>query len=162
MEQSIIRPPAPFLLLMDNVDKTIINHLQKGFPVCETPFQVISEQLGLTEAELIKRLKKLLDEGILSRFGPMYHAEAMGGAVTLAAMKVPEQHFDEIAGIINRFPEIAHNYQRNHTLNMWFVIATEKPEQIQQVILAIEKQTQLQVYNMPKCKEYFVRLELKA
>ncbi len=147
---------------MDDTDKAIINYLQKGFPICESPYQLVSEQLGIPEAELLQRLQKLLDEGTLSRFGPMYHAEAMGGALTLAAIKAPEQQFDEIAEIINRFPEVAHNYQRNHDLNLWFVIATESSDRIQEVIQSIEEQTRLQVYNMPKCKEYFVQLQLEA
>ncbi len=147
---------------MDDTDKALINYLQKGFPICESPYQLVSEQLGIPEAELLQRLQKLLDEGTLSRFGPMYHAEAMGGALTLAAIKAPEQQFDEIAEIINRFPEVAHNYQRNHDLNLWFVIATESSDRIQEVIQSIEEQTRLQVYNMPKCKEYFVQLQLEA
>jgi len=82
--------------------------------------------------------------------------------LTLAAVKAPKQCFDEITEIINSFPEVAHNYARNHELNMWFVIATETPEQIQQTISAIEQQTGLTVYNMPKNKEYFVNLKLEA
>ena len=147
---------------MDEIDKTIINELQNGFPVCESPYQRAAEQLGISENELIDRLQKLLDDGILSRFGPMYHAEVMGGALTLAAIKVPENKFDEIANIVNSFPEVAHNYQRNHDLNMWFVIATDTPTAIQNVIHSIEKQTGLQVYNMPKRKEFFVQLKLEA
>ncbi len=147
---------------MDNIDKAIINHLQNGFPVCESPYQQVADQLGLTEAMLIERLAKLLDDGVLSRFGPMYHAEAMGGALTLAAVKVPESQFDGIADTINAFPEVAHNYARNHVFNMWFVIATETPERIAEVIQAIEEKTGLSVYNMPKLNEYFVKLKLEA
>ena len=147
---------------MDDIDKAIINHLQNGFPVCESPYQQVAEQLRLTETVLIERLAKLLDDGVLSRFGPMYHAEAMGGALTLAAVKVAEAQFDAVADTINAFPEVAHNYARNHTLNMWFVIATETPERITEVIQTIEAKTELSVYNMPKLNEYFVELKLEA
>jgi len=147
---------------MDDIDKAIINTLQNGFPVCESPYQQVAEQLGLAEAVLIERLEKLLKNGTLSRFGPMYHAEAMGGALTLAAVKAPETHFLEVADIINSFPEVAHNYARNHVLNMWFVIATETPERIEKVIQSIEEKTGLSVYNMPKLNEYFVQLKLEA
>jgi len=147
---------------MDDIDKKIINHLQGGFPVCESPYQVVAEQLGLTEGELIKRIESLLDSGILSRFGPLYHAEQMGGALTLAAVKAPEPQFDAIAEIINAFPEVAHNYERNHELNMWFVIATDLPERLAAVIEEIQQQTGLEVYNMPKINEYFVGLKLEA
>ena len=147
---------------MDEIDKRIINALQDGFPICDAPYRQVAEQLGLGEQELIDRLKALLDNGTLTRFGPLYNAEQMGGALTLAAVKAPKARFDEIAEIINAFPEIAHNYARNHELNMWFVIATETPGQIRQTINAIEQQTGLTVYNMPKKKEYFVNLKLEA
>lgn len=143
-------------------DKLIINHLQGGFPVCESPYQVVAKELGLTETGLISRIKKLLDDGVLSRFGPLFHAEEMGGALTLAAVKVPLDQFDQIAEIINEFPEVAHNYERSHELNMWFVVATELPERLLEVIKEIEQKTGLPVYNMPKINEYFVGLKLEA
>jgi len=147
---------------MDEIDKRIINALQDGFPICDAPYRQVAAQLGLNELELIERLKTLLDNGALTRFGPLYNAEQMGGALTLAAVKAPIDRFDEITEIINSFPEVAHNYARNHELNMWFVIATETPEQVRQTINAIERQTGLTVYNMPKNKEYFVNLKLEA
>jgi DNA-binding Lrp family transcriptional regulator len=147
---------------MDDIDRLIINTLQEGFPICDSPYQQVAIQLGLTEQALIERLQTLLNNGTLSRFGPLYHAELMGGALTLAAVKAPPERYTEITDIINAFPEVAHNYARNHALNMWFVIATESPEQIQQTITAIEQQTGLRVYNMPKINEYFVGLKLEA
>ena len=147
---------------MDEIDRIIINTLQEGFPICDSPYQQVALQLGLTEQSLIERLQALLDNGTLTRFGPLYHAELMGGALTLAAVKAPSERFAEVTDIINAFPEVAHNYARNHALNMWFVIATETPEQIQKTIAAIEQQSGLTVYNMPKIYEYFVGLKLEA
>ena len=147
---------------MDEVDRKIINYLQLGFPVCESPYQHVATELGLTESNLIKRIEKLLKTGILSRFGPLYHAEQMGGALTLAAVKAPTERFEQIAEMINSFPEVAHNYERNHQLNMWFVIATDTPQRITEVILEIEEITGLSVVNMPKISEYFVGLKLEA
>lgn len=147
---------------MDAIDRLIINQLQSDFPICETPYQVVAERLGLTEANLIERLQALLANGTLTRFGPLYHAERMGGALTLAAVKVPSERFAEVTALINAFPEVAHNYARNHELNMWFVLATETLDQQQKTITAIEQQTGLRVYNMPKLHEYFVGLKLEA
>lgn len=147
---------------MDSIDRRIINRLQQGFPICESPYQRVADELGLTEADLLARLRALLADGVLSRFGPMYHAEQMGGALTLAAIKVPEERFDEVTEIVNAFPEVAHNYARNHALNMWFVLATEQPQQVAHVIAEIERLTGLVVYNMPKINEYYVGLQLEA
>ena len=145
---------------MDKIDRLIINTLQDGFPICESPYQKIASQLNITENELLERLQSLLDNGTLTRFGPMYNAQQMGGALTLAALKAPQEQFEQIAEAVNAFPEVAHNYARNHELNMWFVIATELPERIPVVIEEIENSTGLKVYNMPKIQEYFVGLKL--
>jgi DNA-binding Lrp family transcriptional regulator len=149
-------------LSMDALDKKIINHLQIGFPICPSPYQQVATELGISENQLLQRLQVLFNDGILSRFGVLYHAEQLGGALTLAAVKAPLEQFDDIAEKLNAFPEVAHNYAREHELNMWFVIATAEPERLQQVIIEIEAQTGLKVYNMPKIKEYFVGLKLEA
>jgi DNA-binding Lrp family transcriptional regulator len=147
---------------MDEIDRRIVNALQAGFPISARPYQAAAVQLGISEQELIRRLDNLLNQQILSRFGPLYDAEAMGGALTLAAMQVPDARFEEVAEIVNAFPEVAHNYARNHALNMWFVLATETPVQLQEALAAIERQTGLTVYDMPKIAEYFVGLKLEA
>ena len=147
---------------MDKIDRDIINTLQVGFPICDAPYRQVAQLLDISESELLARLQALLENGTLTRFGPLYNAEQMGGALTLAAVKIPTEHFEEVTDIINAFPEVAHNYARSHELNMWFVLATETPEQQQHTIRAIEQQTGLAVFNMPKLKEYFVNLNLTA
>jgi DNA-binding Lrp family transcriptional regulator len=147
---------------MTELERAIINGLQGGFPICERPYLEAAEKLGVTEDELIEGLRGLLDRGILSRFGPLYHAERMGGALTLAALAVPEADFERVADEVNAFPEVAHNYARDHGLNMWFVLATDRPERKAETIRAIEAATGLEVYDMPKIAEYFVGLRLEV
>jgi DNA-binding Lrp family transcriptional regulator len=146
----------------DSIDAQLINFLQEGFPICESPYRQVASQLGLTENEVLTRLQTLLDDGIISRFGPLYHAERMGGALTLAAIKVPPEQFEQVTEIVNAFAQVAHNYARNHELNMWFVLATETQQALEQTLDDIESQTGLRVYNMPKLNEYFVGLKLEA
>jgi DNA-binding Lrp family transcriptional regulator len=147
---------------MDELDRRVINQLQGGFPVCERPFQEAAEKLGTTESELITRIRCMLDDGLLTRFGPMYHAENMGGAVSLCAMKVPAESFDEVAEQVNAFPEVAHNYQRDHEMNMWFVLATESPGQLDECLQKIETTTGIPVFNLPKKEEFYVGLHFKV
>lgn len=147
---------------MDKLDRQIVNQLQGGFPICEHPFLMVANSLNISEQELLSRLEKLLENGILSRFAPLYHAEKLGGGLTLAALAVPEQDFERITTIVNSFPEVAHNYAREHQLNMWFVIATEKLNKIEEVIKEIEFQTGLKVYNVPKEAEYYIGLHLEV
>jgi len=145
---------------MDELDSAIVNRLQGGFPLAERPFAVVAAELGLAEEDLIARVRKLLEKGVLTRFGPMYQVERMGGAFSLAAMRVPPGDFDHVAEIVNALPEVAHNYEREHAYNMWFVLATEKPEGIARAIARIERETGLAVLNLPKLREYFVEFRL--
>ncbi|WNK19545.1 AsnC family transcriptional regulator [Halomonas piscis] len=145
---------------LDATDRAIINRLQDGLPLAERPFARVAEELGIGEGRLLYRLEQLRDSGVLSRFGPMYHAERLGGGLTLAALRVPEDDYERVTRAVNAFPEVAHNYRREHALNMWFVLATETPKRIAEVIAEIEAATGLAVYNMPKEEEFHVRLHL--
>jgi DNA-binding Lrp family transcriptional regulator len=148
--------------MLDTLDRAIINQLQGGFPLCDSPYAVVAAELGTSEGELIARLKRLLEEKVLSRFGPMYHAERLGGGLTLAAMAIPEDKFEAVAAQVNAFPEVAHNYEREHALNMWFVLATETPERINEVIAEIEAATGFTVINLPKEEEFFIGLRFEV
>lgn len=147
---------------MDETDRRIVNGLQGDFPIAERPFAVAAESLGLGEAELIERVRRLCAGGWLSRFGPMFDAGRLGGATTLAAMAVPAEDFERVAALVNAHPEVAHNYERDHRLNMWFVVAAEPPQRIGEVIAAIEAETGLKVYDMPKLEEFFVQARFEA
>lgn len=145
---------------MDDLDRALINSLQGGFPICERPYAEVAARVGSDEATVIARIEGLLARGLLSRFGPMYHAAQMGGALSLAAMEIAPQDFDRVTEIVNRQPEVAHNYARDHRLNMWFVLATETPAAQQDTIARIERESGYRVYDMPKIREYFVELKL--
>lgn len=147
---------------MNQVERAVINALQDGFPVVERPFAEAAESLGLGEEELLGCLETLLDERVLTRFGPIYHAERMGGSLMLAAMRVPAADFDRVAGQVNDFDEVAHNYERDHAFNMWFVLATESAEQMREVLAAIEKETGYRVYAMPRIEEFYVGLRFEV
>ncbi|BAN34223.1 AsnC family transcriptional regulator [Sulfuricella denitrificans skB26] len=147
---------------MDELDRAIINDLQGGFPISEHPFAEVAARFNIAEQELIARIASLLENKVLSRFGPMYHAERMGGSLSLAAMKIPAEDFERVVGIVNAMPEVAHNYARDHILSMWFVLATETPQAHAEALKRIERETGYAVYDMPKIKEYFVGLQLKA
>ena len=147
---------------MDALDRRIINHLQGGLHICDRPYLAAANELGIAEDELITRLENMLEQRVLTRVGPLFQIERMGGAFTLAALQAPAEHYDSIAASVNALPEVAHNYQRDHALNMWFVLATETPERIDEVISQIEHETGCQVFNFPKSQEYFVELKLEA
>lgn len=147
---------------LDAIDRRIIDGLQGDFPICERPYQVAAQRLGISEEELLQRLDRLLETRVLTRFGPMMQIERVGGSFVLAAIAVPEADYERVAGQVNALPQVAHNYRREHLLNMWFVLATETPAGIGEAIARIEADTGLTVHAFPKEREYFVEMKLAA
>lgn len=148
--------------MLSDTDRRVIDILQPGFPIVDRPFAAVAPKVGMGEDELIATVTRLREDGVLSRFGPLYDAAALGGAFTLCAMGVPEERFAAVAETVNAFAEVAHNYRRAHRFNMWFVLATERPEAIESTIARIEAATGLAVLNLPKLEEYFLALRLRA
>ena len=147
---------------LDAIDRRIINRLQDGLDICDEPFAAPATEIGITVDDLLARLTRLKSVGVLSRVGPMFNSSRLGGGLTLCAMSVPEAGFDSIAAIVNTFPEVAHNYRREHAFNMWFVLATETPGRIGEVLVEIEHLTGIKVFNLPKLEEYFIGLKVEA
>jgi DNA-binding Lrp family transcriptional regulator len=147
--------PAP-----DGTDLRLIDHLHGGLPLSDRPFAEVGMALGMHEDEVLARLQRLLAQGVLTRFGPLYHIERAGGRFVLAALEVPEERFDEVAALVNAMPEVAHNYRREHAFNMWFVTATDSAAAASAVLARIEAQTRLPVHAFPKEREFFVELRL--
>ena len=148
--------------MLDATDRLLVNSLQGGFPLEPRPFAIVADRLGIAEDEAIARIGRLVGSGVLSRFGPMYDAERMGGAVCLCALAVPGDRFEAVAETVNGFPEVAHNYERRHALNMWFVLATEAPAGIAEAAARIEAATGLPLHLFPKEREYFVGMRVEA
>ncbi len=149
-------------MTLDATDRAILNRLQEGFPVTPAPFRVVAQELGLNEASLLARLERLKADRIITRFGPFYDAGAMGGAFCLCAMAVPDADFECVLTKVNVRPEVAHNYQRDHRLNMWFVLATETEAEIEEVAMSIERETGLRVLRFPKRREFFIGFRIAA
>ncbi|WP_457645174.1 Lrp/AsnC family transcriptional regulator [Profundibacter sp.] len=147
---------------LDDTDRRILNRLQEGFPITPCPFADVAAELGLEEDVLITRLAHLKETRLITRFGPFYDAAAMGGAFCLCAMQVPEVDFDRVADLVNAHPEVAHNYERDHALNMWFVLATETEAGIGEVAARIEAETGLTVLQFPKEHEFFIGFRVAA
>lgn len=147
---------------LDAADRAIINALQEGFPLSHRPFAEAGAALGLSEDALIERLGRLRELGVITRFGPFFDVEAMGGAFCLCAMAVPQERFDETVTLVNAHREVAHNYERSHHLNMWFVLACEKASGIALVADRIERETGIKVLRFPKLKEFFIGFRVAA
>lgn len=147
---------------LDALDRKLVNRLQDGIEPVSRPFVALSRELGLSEDEIVSRVARLRESGVLTRFGPMFDAARMGGAYCLCAMIVPEERFAEVTDAVNALDEVAHNYRREHRFNMWFVLATEDDSGIGEAADVIEAKTGLTVYRFPKEAEFFIELKVPA
>jgi len=136
------------------LERRFLNRYQGGFPLIQRPFAAVAKELGTDEVTLIGVVGGLLASGILTRFGPLFDAERLGGRFTLAAMGVPESAFDRVAAQLAALPEVAHNYRRDHALNMWFVLATPSEAALSEVLDHLKAVTGLEVLDFPKLAEY--------
>lgn len=141
-------------------DLRLMDALHGGFPLVERPFVPVGVTLGLPEDQVVDVVHRLLQAGVLTRFGPLFQIERAGGRFVLAAMQVPESRFDEVSSLVNAQPEVAHNYRREHRLNMWFVVATESHALADETLARLQRLTGLEVLAFPKEREYFVELRL--
>ena len=155
--RSVLPPQA-----LDATDRRILNALQDGFPLTPRPYDDAGAALGISGDDLIARLARLRDLGAITRFGPFFDAAGMGGAFCLCAMAVPPERFEAVMTQVNAHPEVAHNYERTHALNMWFVLATDSPAGIDRTARAIGDETGLRVMLFPKLEEYFIGFRVQA
>ena len=136
------------------LQRAFLNRFQGGFPLSEHPYQDAAQDLGTNEATLLATIQDMLDVGLLTRFGPPWDAERLGGRFTLAAMAVPAADFEGVARMLEAALEVAHNYRRDHPLNMWFVLATPTQSGLDAAIRRIQSTTGVVVYDFPKLREY--------
>lgn len=147
---------------MDDIDRAIVNALQDGFPLTHAPFAEVAARLGLSEQDLIARIARLRETRAVTRFGPFFNAKEMGGDFCLCAMSVPADIWDDTVARVNARPEVAHNYRRDHMLNMWFVLAVERADEIERIAAAIAQDAGLEVHLFPKLREYFLDMRVAA
>ncbi len=138
-------------------EQQLLNNFQHDFPLTPRPYAELGKQLGISEDKVITLLKELQALGAISRVGPVFTPNRVGVS-TLAAMAVPAQELETVAAIINEYPEVNHNYEREHEFNLWFVLTAPDTTHLQQVIDSIGFETGYQVMNLPMLEDYFIDL----
>lgn len=142
---------------LDSTDKQLINLYQRDLPVCERPYLEMSRQLGISESEVIDRLQTLQSRQVVSRVGPVFeHRRA--GASLLAAVAAPEEQIDLVAARINRAPGVNHNYAREHTYNLWFVMTAPDEDTLDERLDELEHQLRLPMLRLPMVEGYHIDL----
>ncbi len=139
------------------LEKRLLNDFQDGLPLSPRPFADIARRVGSDEQAVLQALRGLQDNGLISRVGPVFRPNGVG-ASTLAAMAVPVERLEEVAALVSEYPEVNHNYEREHSLNLWFVATAPDRERLQSVLREIETRSGLEVVDLPMVEDYFINL----
>jgi DNA-binding Lrp family transcriptional regulator len=126
---------------MDTIDKKILNIIQKDFPIAAEPFEAVAEKLGLTEDEVLERIARMKQEGIIRRIGAVFDSKKMGFVSTLSAARVPEDKLKTFVEVVNSYAGVTHNYRRNHEYNVWFTFIAPNEETLKKSLTEIRERT---------------------
>lgn len=140
---------------MDPIDKKILDTIQTGFPVDVEPFKVLGEQIGIGEDEVLERIRKLKETGIIRRIGAIFDTRKLGFASTLCAARVSEEKLKEFVEIVNSCPGVTHNYRRNHEYNVWFTLIASTEEELKKTLTEISEKTGIaDMLDMPVKRKF--------
>ena len=143
--------------IFSELEQRLLNEFQRSIPLTSTPWADIADELGVYETTVLETLQRLQTEGVVSRVGAVFHPNRVG-ASTLAAMAVPKERLEEVAEIVNEFPEVNHNYEREHEFNMWFVAVADDEIRLGEVLTEIETRCGYAVLDLPLEQEFFIDL----
>lgn len=142
---------------MEALDRSLLNDFQRDFPLTPRPFASIAARLGVAEEAVLDAFRQLQHDGKVSRLGAVVRTGAVG-ASTLAAMAVPQIRLESVADLVSAYPEVNHNYERAHRINLWFVVTADSRARVSQVLAEIEAETGLAVLDLPMLEAYFLDL----
>jgi DNA-binding Lrp family transcriptional regulator len=148
---------------IDDIDRVILNRIQSDFPITSRPYRTIAEDLELSEAEVIKRVSRLKETGIIRRIGGNFKPEKLGFVSTLCAAKVPENKIRQFADVVNRYPGVTHNYRRENTYNIWFTFIAPSMNEINANLEQIAAETGISdILNLPATRVFKIKAEFKV
>ncbi|MFC1495093.1 AsnC family transcriptional regulator [Thermodesulfobacteriota bacterium] len=148
---------------MDETDKNLLNQIQSGFPVIPEPFLELGKRLNISEKEVIDRIKRLKEEGVIRRIGGNFNSRKINFTSTLCAAKVPAEKVDKFVDIVNGYKGVTHNYLRNHKYNIWFTFIAPDTEFIEKALNDIsEKSGVKDILNLPAVKMHKIKVDFEV
>ena len=147
---------------LDEMDRAILNLAQTDFPIEARPYRVLAERLGMSEDEVLSRVKRMRASGVIRRIGGNFSAGLLGYTSTLCAARVPEEKLAAFIDAVNQYDGVTHNYRRNHDLNVWFTFIASSREEIDACLADISKATGVsEIFNLPADKTFKIRVDFK-
>lgn len=148
---------------MDEADRKILNAIQSEFPITARPYEELGSRLALSEEEVLRRVKRLKEEGVIRRIGGNFHSRKLDFTSTLCAARVPEEKLERFVEVVNRYPGVTHNYLRNHEFNVWFTFIAPSTEAIEHSLKEISKVTGVEdVHSLPAVRTFKIRVDFEV
>ena len=148
---------------LDPTDSAILNRIQSDFPITSRPWLTVADELDLTEKEVLDRVARLKADGIIRRIGGNLVPGKLGFVSTLCAASVPDDKIDHFAEIVNSYPGVTHNYQRDNTYNVWFTFIAPSRDEIEKNLKQIAKDSGIDdILNLPATKVFKIRAEFEV
>ncbi len=145
---------------MDDIDRKLLNEIQSDFPITRRPYEDLGDRLDCSEEEILKRVERLRKEGIIRRIGGNFDSKRLGFATTLCAAKVPDDKINRFVEVVNRYPEVTHNYLRNHHYNIWFTLVAHDVKEINRYIEEIIQYTGVrEILNLPAVRTFKILVD---
>jgi len=145
---------------LDEADRSILNRIQSDFPITSRPYLEIARETGLTEQEVIDRVRRLKESGIIRRIGGNFVPGALGYVSTLCAASVPPEKLALFTEAVNRRPGVTHTYLRENTFNVWFTFIAPSMEEIEANLSAISAETGITgILNLPATRVFKIRAQ---
>jgi len=156
------RAAKAFEVTLDEVDRTILNEIQSHFPIDPKPYQVLAEKLGCSEAEVIRRVRRLKEHEVIRRIGANFNSRKLGYTSTLCAAKVPPERVDAFVGVVNSYRGVTHNYRRDHEYNIWFTLIAPSEEDLHRTIEEIAAATEVgEILSLPAERIFKIRVDFE-
>lgn len=139
---------------MDEKDRQILNLLQRDFPLEAEPFRVVGEKVDLPEGEVLRRVRRLREEGVIRRIGAVFNPRKLGFVSTLCAARVPEERAASFVKTVNAFPGVTHHYRRDHEFNYWFTFIAPSGEALEMALAEIREKTGIEIASLRATATY--------
>lgn len=147
--------------LMDTKDRKILSIIQSGFPIASHPYAVIGQQVGLTDKDVLERIRTLRGRGVIRRMGANFQSAKLGFRSTLCAAKVPQEKLVEFTKELNQHVEVTHNYLRNHEYNIWFTCIASSWDAVCALLDGVTQKTGIPILNLPATKLFKIKVDFK-
>jgi DNA-binding Lrp family transcriptional regulator len=144
---------------MDTYDKQILDIIQSSFPLAARPYEVVGEQVGLTEGEVLARVRRLKEEGVIRRMGANFGSRELGWKSTLCGAEVPEDKLDLFVAEVNKHTGVTHNYLRAHKFNVWFALIAPSTDAVEEILAGITEKTGVSIMNLPASTLFKIKVD---